>query len=71
MENFSGKKKDSFVRSGTLTLDSGHPNQELHPAWQELIRFCRDLKYGEIERITIQDGLPVSAEVIKKKIRWC
>ena len=43
----------------------------LHPAWQALIRFCREVGYGEIERIRIQDGLPVSAEVVTKKIRWC
>jgi hypothetical protein len=45
--------------------------EDLHPTWQALIRFCRDLGHGEIERIKIQDGLPVSAEVVKKKIRWC
>lgn len=43
----------------------------LHPAWQALIRFCREIGHGEIERIKIQDGLPVSAEVVTKKIRWC
>lgn len=41
----------------------------LHPAWRALIRLCRDLRHGEIERIKIQDGLPVSAEVVRKKIR--
>jgi len=43
----------------------------LHPAWQALIRFCRDLGHGEIERIKIQDGLPVSADVVTRRIRWC
>jgi len=43
----------------------------LHPAWRALIRFCREVGHGEIERIRIQDGLPVSAEVVTKKIRWC
>ena len=71
MENFSSKKKVSLLRTGTVAIDSEDTSQALHPAWQELIRFCRDLKHGEIERINIQDGLPVSAEVIKKKIRWC
>lgn len=42
----------------------------LHPAWQALIRMCRELGHGEIECIKIQDGLPVSAEVVRKKIRW-
>jgi len=44
---------------------------ELHPAWQAFIEYCCDLDHGEIECIKIQNGLPVSAEVIKKKIRWC
>jgi len=43
----------------------------LHPAWQALIGFCREMEHGEIERIKIQDGLPVSAEVVTRKIRWC
>lgn len=46
------------------------PAPGLHPAWLSLIRFCRDLGFGEIERLKIQDGLPVSAEVVRKKIRW-
>lgn len=41
------------------------PNQ-----WREFVRFCRELKHGEIERLSIQDGLPVLAEVIKKKIKF-
>jgi len=42
----------------------------LHPAWQALIRFCREMGYGEIACIKIHDGLPISAEVVTKKIRW-
>jgi len=48
-----------------------HSVTELHPAWQAFIQYCRDLDHGEIDCIKIQNGLPVSAEVIKKKIRWC
>jgi hypothetical protein len=50
---------------------SVRPGSELHPAWQAFIQYCRELDHGEIERIKIQNGLPVSAEVIKQKIRWC
>lgn len=71
MENFRSKKKEPLLHTGTIAIDSEPTSRELHPAWQALIRFCRDLKHGEIERINIQDGLPVSAELIKKKIRWC
>ena len=42
---------------------------QLHPGWQALIRLCRDLGHGEIERIRIQDGLPVLVEVTRQKIK--
>lgn len=44
--------------------------ESLHPAWREFIRCCHELRHGEIERLSIQDGLPVLAEVVKKKIRF-
>jgi hypothetical protein len=34
----------------------------LHPAWVALIRHCREMGFGEIERLKIQDGVPVMAE---------
>jgi hypothetical protein len=43
---------------------------ELPPAWRLFIRFCIDLGHGEIERLSIQDGLPVLAEVTKKKVKF-
>ena len=42
----------------------------LHPAWLALIEYCRRLQHGEIERLRIQDGLPVIAEVITKKVKF-
>ena len=41
----------------------------LHPGWQALIRLCEELGHGEIERIRIQDGLPVLVEVTRQKIK--
>ena len=43
---------------------------ELHPAWQAMVRFCREIGYGEIALVKIHDGIPISAEVVTKKIRW-
>jgi hypothetical protein len=43
---------------------------ELPPAWREFIRFCTDLRHGELERLSIQDGLPVFAEITKKKVKF-
>jgi hypothetical protein len=45
-------------------------NANLHPAWLAFVRFCAELKYGEIERLSIQDGLPVLAETTKKKVKF-
>jgi hypothetical protein len=42
----------------------------LNPAWRAFVRFCGELQHGEIERLKIQDGLPVLAEVTKKKVKF-
>lgn len=43
--------------------------EPLHPAWFAFIRLCRELDHGEIERLVVQDGLPVLAEVTRKKVK--
>ena len=56
-----------------ILLVEGAPQRgvpELPPAWREFIRFCSELKHGEIERLSIQDGLPVLAEITKKKVKF-
>ena len=42
----------------------------LHPAWDRLIRYCTELGHGEIEKLKIQDGLPMLAEVTTRKIKF-
>jgi hypothetical protein len=42
----------------------------VHPAWLRLIRYCADLGHGEIEKLKIQDGLPMGAEVTTRKIKF-
>ena len=46
------------------------PDAGLHAAWLAFVQFCEDLRHGEIERLKIQDGLPILAEVTKKKIKF-
>ena len=62
------------MNDGKRQLEFAHPahgeGDLLTPAWREFIRFCRDLQHGEIERLSIQDGTPVLAETIKKKIKF-
>ena len=43
---------------------------ELSAPWREFIRFCAELGHGEIERLSIQDGLPVLAEITKRKVKF-
>jgi hypothetical protein len=56
--------------TGRSPIDTGARPAPLHPAWQAFLRFCAELRHGEIERLSIQDGLPVLAEMTKKKIKF-
>jgi len=44
--------------------------ERLHANWLAFINYCADLGHGEIERLKIQDGLPVLAEVIKERVKF-
>jgi hypothetical protein len=44
--------------------------RSLHPAWLALIRYCRELRHGELERLSIQDGVPVIAEHVRQKVKF-
>jgi hypothetical protein len=57
-------------RPAAQAEDLTRGGDRLAPAWREFIRFCRDLRHGEIERLSIQDGIPVLAEVTKRKIKF-
>jgi len=45
-------------------------NSSMHPTWLRLIRYCSELGHGEIEKLKIQDGLPVLAEVTTRKVKF-
>jgi hypothetical protein len=45
-------------------------DRAVHPSWLAFIRYCSDLQHGEIEILKIQDGLPVIAEIVRKKIKF-
>ena len=42
----------------------------LHPAWIEFIRFCHQIRHGEIEQLKIQDGLPMAAQTVRQKVKF-
>jgi hypothetical protein len=51
-------------------VQDARTNTNVHPAWLRLIRYCTDLGHGEIEKLKIQDGLPMAAEVTTRKIKF-
>ena len=65
LAEFPNRNLPAMVGQPPDRRDSG-----LHPAWRRLIQYCADLGYGEIEKLKIQDGLPMLAEVTTKKIKF-
>ena len=43
---------------------------DLHPAWIRLMRYCAELGHGEIDKLKIQDGLPVMADMVREKVKF-
>jgi len=66
MNNNNGFEK----RTSALITTEKSTEQLLHPAWLAFVRYCQELRHGEIERLKIQDGVPVLAEVVKEKIKF-
>lgn len=61
MPNGIRQASEDFERSG-LTY--------IHPAWYSFIKYCETLRFGEIDKLKIQDGLPMLAEEVTKKIKF-
>jgi hypothetical protein len=57
---------ESILGSRTMraTVDS------VHPMWVRLMEYCADLGHGEIEKLKIQDGLPMAAEITTRKVKF-
>ncbi len=43
---------------------------EVHPTWVRFIRYCAAIRFGELQNVKIQNGVPVSAEKATEKIRF-
>ncbi len=66
----NGNGRATRVAWSQPALAGAGPDAAMHAAWLAFVRFCQELRHGEIERLKIQDGLPVLAEVTKKKIKF-
>jgi hypothetical protein len=65
-------RNENIFNQRTVTAPSRMRPAEkpLHPAWRAFIEYCADLQHGEIEILKLQDGLPVLAEVTRKKVKF-
>jgi hypothetical protein len=53
-----------------LTKASSLKEEPVHATWQAFISFCAELQHGQIEILKIQNGLPVLAEITRKKVKF-
>jgi hypothetical protein len=60
-----------MINKPSTSLQGNKPRiaPALHPAWVALIRHCQEMGFGEIERLKIQDGVPVMAERSIQRIK--
>jgi hypothetical protein len=68
MNNGNGRP-DFVARREPLDFSAARI-ERLHSSWLAFIHYCAELQHGEIERLKIQDGLPVLAEVTRKKVKF-
>ena len=64
-KNNSSAKNQKIKKSSEKATSS-----DIHPAWLNLIQYCKELQYGELTSVQIQNGLPVLAEYVKKKVKF-
>jgi hypothetical protein len=63
-------KLESRTSQSSLAVTNWRTDAPLHASWLALIRLCEELQHGEIEKIKIQDGIPVIAEIVTRKIKF-
>ena len=64
--------KASLVTNQDPAIANGKDDrwlQALPPGWRQFVELCRQLRYGELERVAIQDGVPVMVELTRQKVR--
>jgi len=54
----------------SINMRQSLTDASIHPSWLRLIRYCAEMGHGQIEKLKIQDGLPMAAEVTTKKVKF-
>lgn len=62
--------RNDHHKTDSPVAEVSRPERVLHPAWRAFVRYCTELQHGEISALKIQDGLPVLAEVTRKKVKF-
>ena len=44
--------------------------QTRYSAWEQFMRYCAEMGHGRIEKLEIQNGLPVFAETVASKVKF-
>jgi hypothetical protein len=58
------------VNDERKTVSNGKSVQSISEEWARLIRFCQQLCHGEIEKLKIQNGVPVIADIVHEKVKF-
>lgn len=59
-------KKISRLLSEGLDQNDPAPT----PKWVDFVEYCKKLEHGEIGKLQIQNGVPISAEYVTTKIKF-
>jgi hypothetical protein len=62
----------AVVTSSPKTREFGiaHEDGQDSRLWQAFMHYCAELGHGEIEKLKIQDGVPVMAEIVREKAKF-
>ena len=56
--------------SGEGKTEKEMPLRRINGEWLKLIEYCQRLGFGEIEKLKIQNGVPVIADVVREKVKF-
>jgi hypothetical protein len=61
---------DQNLASESAGINSAVKVAGLHPSWIAFIRHCKELGFGEISKLKVQDGVPIMVEETTKKVKF-
>ncbi len=62
--------RERVGRRFDVSWQATRSERDLPLPWRRFIDYCDDLGHGEIERLKIQDGVPVLAELTREKVKF-